>query len=168
MDLSKLAPSDAVVALRGLERRYRGLFAGLGEDESPDDVGQRLAPNGWSALEHIVAAAWAISACGRGLKAVLAQDKPLLDPSEIDPVLRPRPGTPTGTIHERLAELGIEANEVADVAEHVPAKDWDREGLLDDGSSRRVSALDLVRSAVDTGVTHLKGAEYVLQEVRAG
>src|SRR6266511_1838341 len=80
MDLSKLAPSDAVVALRSLERRYRGLFAGLGDDESPDNVGQRLASNGWSALEHIVAAAWAISAAGRALKAVLTLDKPVIDP----------------------------------------------------------------------------------------
>jgi hypothetical protein len=166
MDLSKLAPSDAVVALRSLERRYRGLFAGLGEDESPDDVGQRLASNGWSALEHIVAAAWAISACGRALNAVLTQENPLIDPSEIDPVLRARPGTPTGTIHERLAELGIEANQVADLAEHVGAKDWERMGLLDDGSGRRVSALDIIRIAVDAGVTHLKAAEYVLDEVR--
>jgi hypothetical protein len=31
-------PADAVVALRSLGRRWRGLFAGLGEDESPDDL----------------------------------------------------------------------------------------------------------------------------------
>ncbi|HEY3141740.1 MAG TPA: hypothetical protein VGJ86_11455 [Acidimicrobiales bacterium] len=167
MDLSKLAPSDAVVALRGLERRYRGLFAGLGDNESPDDIALRPAGNGWSALEHIVAAAWAISAAGRALDGVLTSDTPLLDPTQVDPVLRPRPGTPTGTVHERIAELGLVANEVADRAEHVPAGDWDRIGLLDDGSGRRVSALDLLRSAVDAGVTHLKGAEYVLDDVRA-
>ncbi|MGH9214339.1 MAG: hypothetical protein ACRD2C_27280 [Acidimicrobiales bacterium] len=166
MDLSKLAPSDAVVTLRSLERRYRGLLAGLGEDESPDDLARRQAANGWSALEHVVAAAWAISASTRALNAVLASEAPLLDPQQVDPVLRTRPGAPTGTVHERLAELGLEANELADRAERVSATDWDRMGLLDDGSGRRVSALDLLRTAVDAGVTHLRSAEYVLNEMR--
>lgn len=166
MDLSKLAPSDAVVALRSLERRYRSLFIGLGDDESPDELARRQAGNGWSALEHAVAAAWAIAASTRALDAVLSTDTPLLDPQQVDPVLRSRPGPPTGTVHERLAELGLEANQLADRVDRVSAKEWDRMGLLDDGSGRRVSALDLVRSAVDAGVTHLRAAEYVLDEVR--
>lgn len=167
MDLSKLAPADAVVALRGLERRYRGLFTGLGDDDSPDDVARRSATNGWSALEHVVAAARAISAGGRALQRVLHEDTPHLDPADVDPALRDRPHSPSGTLHERVAELGLEANAVADQLEHVPAGDWDRLGLLDDSSARRVSALDIVRGAVDAGVTHLRGAELVLDEVRA-
>lgn len=168
MDLSKLAPADAVVALRSLERRYRGLFAGLGEDEeSPDEVAHRKAPNGWSAVEHVVAAAWDIAACHRALQRVLREDAPHLDPSDVDPALRDRPGTPSGTLHERLAELGLEANALADVVDHVAAEDWERLGFLDDSSARRVSALDIVRSAVDSGVTHLRAAEFTLDEVRA-
>lgn len=167
MDLSTLAPSDAVVALRGLERRYRALFAGLGEDESPDDVARRPAANGWSALEHVVAAARAIDAAERALQAVLTRDTPLIDAADVDPGARAKPGTPTGTLHERLAELGLEANGLADRSEGVAAKDWDRWGLLDDSSSRRVTALDILRAAVDAGVTHLRAAEYVLDEVRA-
>jgi hypothetical protein len=167
MDLSTLAPSDAVVALRGLERRYRGLFAGLGEDESPDDIARRAASNGWSPLEHVVAAARAIDAARRALDAVLTRDHPLLDVTDVDPGARPKPGTPNGTLHERLAELGLEANELAERAEHVPAHDWDRLGSLDDSSGRRVSALDILRAAVDAGVTHLRAAEYALDEVRA-
>ena len=167
MDLSTLAPSDAVVALRGLERRYRGLFAGLGEDESPDDIARRPAANGWSPLEHVVAAARAIDAARRALDAVLTRDNPLLDVTDVDPGARPKPGTPSGTLHERIAELGLEANQLADRAEGVPAKEWDRLGSIDDGSARRVSALDILRAAVDAGVTHLRGAELVLNEVRA-
>lgn len=167
MDLSKLAPADAVVALRSLERRYRGLFAGVGDDESPDEIARRPAANGWSAIEHVVAAAWAIAACHRALQRVLNEDVPHLDPAEVDPAQRDRPGSPTGTLHERLAELGLEANAMADAMEHVPADDWERLGLVDDGSSRRVSALDVARSAVDAGVTHLRAAEYTLGEVRA-
>jgi hypothetical protein len=167
MDLSTLAPSDAVVALRGLERRYRGLFAGIGEDESPDDIARRPAGNGWSALEHVAAAAWAASAAARSLDLVLHQDVPLLDVTDVDPGARPKPGPPGGTLHEHLAELGLEANALADKTAGVAAKDWDRLGLLDDSSGRRVSALDILRTAVDAGVTHLRAAEYTLNEVRA-
>ncbi|HMG40723.1 MAG TPA: hypothetical protein VK611_05310 [Acidimicrobiales bacterium] len=167
MDMSKLAPADAVVALRSLERRYRALFTGLGDDESPDEVAHRKASNGWTGVEHVVAAAWAIAACDRALQRVLREDTPHLDPSDVDPALRDRPGSPTGPVHERLAELGLEANALADRVDGVAAKDWERLGLLDDSSARRVSALDIVRSAVDAGVTHLRAAELTLNEVRA-
>jgi hypothetical protein len=167
MDLSTLAPSDAIVALRGLERRYRSLFAGLGDDESPDEVARRPASNGWSALEHVVAAARDIDGARRALDAVLTRDTPLIDVADVDPGARSKPGTPTGTLHERLAELGLEANELADRADGVPAEDWDRLGLLDDSSGRRVSALDILRAAVDAGVTHLRAAELTLAEVRS-
>jgi hypothetical protein len=164
MDLSTLAPSDAVTALRGFERRYRGLFFGLGEDESPEDLAHRPV-HGWSALEHIVSAAWAIAAADRALAAVLTGDDPVLNPDEVDAAARPKPGAPTGNVHERLAELGIEANAAADRIERVPAGDWDRTGRVA-GRERTVRAIDLARLAVDAGVTHLRAAEQVLAAVR--
>ena len=75
MDLSQLSPSDAVVALRSLERRYRGLFAGLSEDESPDDLAHRRAGD-WSAIDHAVAAALFIARANRTLARVLTADSP--------------------------------------------------------------------------------------------
>jgi hypothetical protein len=164
MDLSKLAPSDAVVALRGLERRFRGLFAGLGDDESPDDVARRSA-GGWSAIEHIVAAAWAIAALDRAFVAVLTHDTPTLPPADVDAAARRKPGVPTGTVHERLAELGLEANALADRIDATPSSEWDRRGIVE-GTDRPVTALDLVRLAVDSGVSHLRAAEEVLDHVR--
>ena len=56
LDLSTLAPSDIVVVLRGLERRYRELFTALAEEKSADDVARRPGPDGWSAIDHIVEA----------------------------------------------------------------------------------------------------------------
>jgi hypothetical protein len=106
MDLSKLAPSDAEVALRGLERRYRGLFAGLGEDESPDDLAHR-ARGGWSAIEHIVAAAWAIAGADRALERVLTVDDPVLPAADVDPEARPKPGARTVTALD-LARLAVD------------------------------------------------------------
>jgi hypothetical protein len=164
MDLSSLAPSDIVVALRGLERRFRGLFAGLGEDESPDDVAHR-AVGGWSPIEHVVAAAWGISAADRALATVLTADAPTLPAADVDPDARPKPGGVTGTVHERLSELGLEANAAADRVEATPARDWAREGVVE-GTGRTVTALDLARHAVDAGVTHLREAESVLARVR--
>lgn len=164
MDLSKLAPSDIVVALRGLERRYRGLFAGLGEDESPEDLAHRAA-GGWSPIEHIVAGAWGIAAADRALAAVLTSDSPVLDPADVDADARPKPGAVTGTVHERLAELGLEANAAADRVESTPARDWTRTGVVGD-TGRTVTALDLARQAVRVGVAHLRGAEEVLAAVR--
>jgi hypothetical protein len=166
MDLSRLAPSDAVVALRGLERRYRGLFAGLGEDESPDDLAHRRSEGGWSAVEHIVAAAHGIAAADRALASVLIADAPRVASADIDPALHARPAAPTGTVDERLAELGLEATAAADRIARVPARDWSRTGVVDDESGRTVTALDIARAAVAAGVTHLREAEAGLAAVR--
>jgi hypothetical protein len=164
MDLSSLAPSDIVVALRGLERRFRGLFAGLGEDETPDDVAHRVV-SGWSPIEHIVAAAWAIAAVDRALAAVLTSDTPTLRAADVDPAARPKPGGVTGTVHERLSELGLEANAAADRVEGTPARDWTRTGIVE-GTGREITALDIARLAVEAGVTHLRAAEEALAKVR--
>jgi hypothetical protein len=164
MDLADLPPSDIVVALRGLERRYRGLFAGLSEDESPEDAAHRVV-GGWSPIEHIVAAAWAISAIDRALADVLTNDTPVLDPADVDPAERPKPGAVTGTLHERLAELGLEANALADRVESTAARDWARTGVVA-GSRRTLTALDLAKLAVEAGVAHLRAADEALAAVR--
>ncbi len=164
MDLSKLAPSDIVVALRGFERRYRGLFAGLGEDQSPDDVAHRVV-GGWSPIEHVVAGAWGISAADRALTAVLTTESPELDPADVVAENRAKPGQVTGNVHERLAELGFEANAAADRVDATPADDWDRQGRVA-GTDRTVTALDLARAAVEAGVDHLRAAEALLAKVR--
>lgn len=162
MDLSKLTPNDAAVTLRGLERRYRALFAGLGDDESPDDVAHRRV-DGWSAIDHVVAAARALAAADRSLAKVLTTDTPTLDPADVEP--QSRPVAPTGTVHERLSELGYEAQALADRISDVNAQDWNRPGIVSDGQGRRVTGLDLVRSAIDAGVTHLDGTRKVLAAV---
>ena len=152
------------MALRGLERRYRGLFAGLGEDESPDDVAHRTV-GGWSPIEHVVAGAWGISAADRALAAVLTDDAPVLDGADVDAEARPKPGGVTGTLHERLAELGLEANAAADRVEATASGDWTRTGVVA-GSGRTVTALELAKLAVEAGVSHLRAADQVLAATR--
>ena len=163
MDLSKLTPADASVTLRGLERRYRALFAGLGEDESPDDVARRQVA-GWSAIDHVVAAARAIGAADRALAATLSGDEPALSPEDVGAAPRPHPGSPTGPVHERQAELGFEAVALADRIDGANADDWNRTARA---GAQTLTALDIVRAAVDAGVTHLREAQKVLETVRS-
>jgi hypothetical protein len=165
MDLSQLSPSDAVVALRGLERRYRGLFAGLSDDESPDDLAHRRA-GGWSAVDHAVAASRFIAGANRALARVVTVDSPTVPAADVDPTASVSPGAPPGPVDGFLVELGGEANAMADRIEHVATGDWTRTAVIDDGSSRTVTALDVARAAVDAGVTHLREAEKVLAAVR--
>lgn len=165
MDLSRLSPSDAVVALRGLERRYRGLFAGLGEDESADDLAHRRAGE-WSAADHVVTATRFIAGAERALAKVLVADTPSVAAVDVDPAASLRPIAEAGPVDARLAELGSAANALADRIANVPSGDWLRPAVVDDGSGRTVTALDIARAAVDAGVTHLRDAENVLAAVR--
>jgi|Tabmets5t2r1_1033131.scaffolds.fasta_scaffold03848_5 hypothetical protein len=165
MDLSQLSPSDAVVALHSLERRYRGLFAGLSDDESPDDLAHRRA-GGWSAVDHVVAAARFIAGANRALARILTLDSPTVPAADVDPTSSSSPGAAPGPVDGFLAAVGTEANAMADRIEHVAAGDWTRTAVVDDGTGRTVTALDVARAAVDAGVTHLREAEKVLVAVR--
>lgn len=157
-------PSDAAVALRSLGRRYRGLFAAPAEDESPDDVAHRNGAEGRSALDHVVAAARTITFLGRALEMTLLEDDPVLHPAVLDASAREWPDA-TGTVEERLAELGWEADALADRVAKVSAAEWARQARVA-GHDASVSAVAILWDAVDTAVKHLKAAEQVLREVR--
>jgi hypothetical protein len=157
-------PSDAVVALRSLERRYRSLFAGLSDEEAPDDLAHRNGSEGRSALDHVVAATRTLTFLGRALEQTLVEESPVLHPAVIDPAEREWPGA-TGTVDERLSELAWEADHLAQQAERVPAQDWSREARVA-GHDQTTSAAAILWDAVDTAVEHLKAAERVLREVR--
>ena len=157
-------PSDAVVALRSLERRYRGLFAGLSEDEAPDDLAHRNGSDGRSALDHVVAATRTLTFLGRALEQTLIDDAPVLHPAVADPAEREWPDA-TGTVEERLSELAWEADHLAQQADRVPAHDWSREARVA-RHDRSTSAAAILWDAVDSAIDHLKAAERVLSEVR--
>jgi hypothetical protein len=167
MDVSEPAPSDVVVGLRGLERRYRELFEALGEDESSDDLAQRRAADGWSVIDHVVAATEAIAAADRALGTVLTADDPTVRLADVVPTPRSRPATATGPVDERLGELGRVAAAAADRIAGVPAGDWSRAAVVEDGSGRTVTALDIARAELEAGVAHLRAAREVLTEVTA-
>lgn len=160
-----LLPGDAKVALRSLDRRYREVFAGHGDDEAEDDLAIRPGPGGWSALAHVVAAAEGIARCSEALDAVVDREHPTLDPAAVDPDHKPADPAPTGTVDERVSQLAWEADELAERADRLRGDDWSRVGVVA-GQQRTVSALDILRAGVEVGVRHLRGAEEVLEAVR--
>ena len=136
-----------------------------GKVEDIDETVNWMDPDDLNAAAERERAARAISGEERALAAVTTYDNPTVAAEDVDPESRPKPGAPSGTVHERLAELGFEANTAADRIDNTPADDWDRTGTVA-GTGRTVTALDLARGAVDAGVTHLRAAEEVLHAVR--
>lgn len=158
--MSPRPPRDGVVALRSLPRRFRALFAGLDDDESPDALAVRPGADGTSALGHVAAATQAIQSGSRALGDLLAKDGAVAEP-----VVAGAARTPGGSVEERLSELGWEADALADRAEHVGAEAWGRTGTVG-GTGAGTSAADAFWSAVDLAVEHLKAAERALDEAR--
>jgi hypothetical protein len=136
-------PRDAVVALRSLGRRYHAVFAGLGEDESPDALAVRPGSDGRSALDDVTAATEAVASGARDLERILGLSA----------------GTVAGgggaSVDEAVDELARVAGALADRIEHVSADDW-----------ARGDALPTLWSAVDTAIEHLRAAERTIAEVR--
>ena len=162
--MSTRPPSDAVVALRSLGRRFRALFAGLGADESPEDLAHRNGSEGRSALDHVVAATRTITFLSRALDQTLVDDDPVLHPAVADPARREWPDA-TGTVEDRVSELAWEADALADRVEHVAAADWSRHARVADHDAT-TSAAAVLWDAVDSAIGHLKAAERTLSEVR--
>ena len=164
--MSLRPPADAVVALRSLPRRFRALFAGLGEDESPDDVAHRIGGDGHSALDHVTAATRTVTFLGRALEQVLVEDDPVLHPAVTDPAARAwEPVPAAGTVEEHLVELGAASGALADRAERVAPADWGRAARVA-GADADVGAAAVLWDAVDSAVAHLRAAERTLAEVR--
>ncbi len=158
-------PSDAIVALRSLGRRWRGLFAGLGEDESPDDLAHRVGADGHSALDHAVRATRTLSLLGRAVEQALVDDDAALHPAVGDPAQRVWDDEAAGAVDETIDELAHEAERLADRVSRVSAQEWQRRASVA-GQDADIGALDVLWDAVDSAVTELKAAERTLQEVR--
>lgn len=158
-------PADAIVALRSLGRRWRGLFAGLGEDQSPDDLAHRVGSDGQSALDHAVRAARTLSFLGRAVGQALVDDDAVLHPAVGDPSQRTWDDQAAGTVDDAIAELVHEADRLADRVDRVTAHEWQRTARVA-GQDADVGTLEVLWDAVDTAVAELKTAERTLREVR--
>ncbi|MGE3618889.1 MAG: hypothetical protein AB7L84_00380 [Acidimicrobiia bacterium] len=160
-----LGPSDAVVALRSLPRRYRAALAAVQAQDDPDEIALRRGADGWTAIGHVVAASRAVGGAARALEEVLRSDEPVVERAVVDANRRVEDPAPGGTIEERVSELGWESDALAETADRVSARDWARAAKVPDRADP-VTALDVLRAAVEAGIDHLRAMEATLVEVR--
>lgn len=116
-------------------------------------------------MDHIAAASRGLTTGHRTLEQILVSDDPRLDPVDVDTHEREAEMQPGGSLEERLSELQVDSERLADRSEHVSAAEWSRIGRYDDGAT--VTATDVLWRAVDEAVAQLKLAETTLREARA-
>jgi hypothetical protein len=154
LDLSHLAPDDAVAALRSYPRRFREALTSV----DPQDLPQE-------AVEHADHVARSLALLGEALRQVRVQDKPTLLPAVADDSARLWAFDGSSSVEDVLAFLTMECNALADLIADVPSDAWTRTGVVA-GSGQEITALDIVREAVRTGSDHLRAAERVITTLR--
>lgn len=159
------SPADAVVALRSLDRRWRGLFAGLGADEAPDDLAHRIGAGGDAASDHAVRATRTLSLLDRALEQVLIDEATVLHPAVGDAAQRAWDGHVGGSVDDLILDLVAQAEQLADRADGVAAAEWARRAPVA-GQEADIGALEILWNAVDSAIAELKAAERILHEVR--
>ncbi|MEZ5141994.1 MAG: hypothetical protein R2726_05665 [Acidimicrobiales bacterium] len=163
-DVSNLSSQDAIVALRSYPRRYSSVLSPLpGDDDTVDTIAQRVGPDGVCALDLLTDVVRTLAVIGRALHQTVYSDRPVLHEAVIDPAARHWEG-PVETVADLLAQLRDEATELADAADAVPYRDWDRQATVTGG--RTVTALDLLREAVRTATDDLHAIEQALRAAR--
>ena len=161
-DLRQLSPTDAAVTLLSLPRRYRTLLLPVDANDPVDEVALRLGPDGWSAATHLEHAVRDLGLFGHALQQVLVHDQPTLHPGLLDGAERAWP-EPALSVADQLDELQDEACDLASRIDRADASAWSRTASVD-GTS--LSALDLLREAVRSGLVHLDGVEVSLRAAR--
>jgi hypothetical protein len=141
------------------------LFAGLGEDESPDDLAHRPGADGTSALDHAIHATRTLSLLGRAVEQALVDDDAVLHPAVGDPRQRVWETPLPTTVDDAIAELSHEADQLADRVARVTADEWARSARVA-GQDADVAPLDVLWDAVDSAVADLTAAEATIREVR--
>ncbi|MFL6206792.1 MAG: hypothetical protein ACJ739_15740 [Acidimicrobiales bacterium] len=157
------SPADAVVALRSMGRRWRGLFAGLAEDESPDALARRPGADGRSALDHAAHATSTLTILDRALEQIVVDDDAVLDSAVADTSRRVGSATGAG-VDAAIDELAARAEQLAARADRVASGDWGRRAAV--AGDGEVDAITVLWDAVDAAVGDLRAAETTLGEVR--
>lgn len=163
-DGDSVSVSDAIVTLRSLGRRWRGVTAALDGDDG-DVLRRRPSPDVWSALEYAAHARDTIAANSWVMDRALVEDRPAIEwPG--DDVLATRAPSEATDIVVAVDDLAANAERLAARAERTDAGDWRRVVVVRGGMEGDVDALWLLRHAVHEGVHHLKDVERVLRAVR--
>jgi hypothetical protein len=140
----ELAPKDAAVAIRSMPRRFREVLARFKLDDDPSAFR--------SAVEHAIRARDAMYTAAVQLGRVLVVERPELDElpdrgADVDA---------SGDVMAILADLQRSAERLARTIDSAAPGDWLRPAVL---NGAEVTALDIVRHAVQQCVQHLREAE---------
>ncbi len=165
LDLSRLAPDDAVVALRSFPRRYRDELVPIPDDDRIEEFATRLGPDGESALDLVndVVRTWVL--LGQELRRVLTTDQPTLHPAVTDPSRRHWDTPGPDSTEDALALLERQSDDLVEMVTSVSlADDWARTAPIAGGGS--LTALDLLREVVRVGAEGLARVHTVLEAVR--
>jgi hypothetical protein len=162
-DMSRLSASDVATTLRSLPRRYRedlrteSVRRGL----DPDDLVNRAAGDGTSAMTHLVDTVSTLTLLEQALTQVLRQEDPALHPGVLHPAARDW-STPLGLSLDTVLEmLDDQCEDLAAMVDGVPTADWSRRGHIADDDSQ-LRAIDLAHEAVRAGVGNLRTMTTVL------
>jgi hypothetical protein len=161
VDDSQISPSDAVVTLRSLPRRFAAALALPEDEQRPDDVlHRRPASGGLSAIEHAAYTAAALPHIADALRLVLSRDNPevAVPPLEVDP---PVDGG-SASADEVVEQMAAAAEALAKEISNVSGSEWIRPGRV---GAQTVNALDLARAAVQLAIFHLRAAERTIATV---
>jgi hypothetical protein len=156
--LPSLSPSDGVVTLRSLPRRFREAFDGRERRARAEVVG----PDGVSPLDLLVDTVGSLSVLERALDQILTSDDAVLHAGVLEP--RQREFDAAGGSHsvdDALADLAAVAPPFADKVDAVAADDWTRTGTLA-GEGTPVTALEVLQEAVATATENLRAAERLM------
>jgi hypothetical protein len=164
-DVSNLAAPDAVVALRSYPRRFRSAVLPIEDDPTVEAFAERVGPAGHSAVETVVAVANTWALLREALRQVLISDDAVLHPGITDPAQRAWELPPGTSVDGALDRLADEATGLADAADAVPGRDWNRTGAVAGGGT--TTAIDLVRESVRTGAQGLADAEAAIRAARS-
>ncbi len=164
IDLSKLSPNDAVVALRSYPRRYRGALAPIEDDESIEELAQQVGPEGRSAVELAADTVRTWSVLGEALRRIQVDDTPVVHGAVVDPAQRHWETPVHETVPSVLEQLDDGAVQLADAADLVSGEQWLRRADVAGGGS--VTAFDVVREAVRVGHENLAAIERTLSALR--
>ncbi len=165
LDLSRLTPEDALVALASFPRRYQAELSPVAGDERADELAARLGPDGVSALDRVsdVTRTWGL--LSHELRRVQTESDPTLHPAALDPGVRHWDTPAPDSIDEALVLLGHEGDQLAEAIRAYPsAQDWARPATASGGAA--VTALDLVREAIRVGAEGLSAVTETLAAVR--
>lgn len=170
LDLSRMAPGDAIAALRSYPRRFRALLTTFDDDDRAraDDLVHRAGPDGRSAVDHADHVARSVAVLAQALRQVLVEDDPVLVPAVADDDSREwAVPAPPASVDAVLDFLTVECEALADEIASVPSGAWDRKATVA-GRDLTVTALDVVREVVRTGSEHLRAAERAIEAAKRG